>query len=197
MSRRPRIRRGTTLAATAAVILAIAVAVIVHRSGDGAPSANASAGSERTAQLWHDVAQCLRTHGHPTFHDPTIDSNGDPDFGAQNLAVKQAVATLGQTVCRRQFAALPAAEHHRPPTQAELHAMVLFARCMRAHGLSDWPDPHADGTFPLSMRIQNLGKAGMATQLKTCRPLLGKLRGFSISASSLPPGAQGKAADGK
>ena len=31
--------------------------------------------------------------------------------------------------------------------------MVLFSRCMREHGLSDWPDPRTDGTFPLNQRL--------------------------------------------
>jgi len=24
-----------------------------------------------------------------------------------------------------------------------------FSQCMRQHGLSDWPDPKADGSFPI------------------------------------------------
>jgi hypothetical protein len=195
MSPQRRTRRTALVAGAAAVILAGAVAFLVHRSdGDGTPAAEA-AGTERTAQLWHNVAECLRRHGHPTFRDPAIDSRGDPDFGSQGAQVKQAVATLGTTACRAELAALPAAIHQRPPTTAELHQMVLFSRCMRTHGLSDWPDPRADGTFPLNQRLMALGKQRYATQMRACGPLMGsRSKGIAISPSSVPPGGE-KATD--
>jgi hypothetical protein len=181
------------VAAAAAVILAAAVAFLVHHSGgDGAPAAQAApgTGTERAAQLWHNLAQCLRTHGHPEFEDPVIDSQGEPDFGAQGAQVKRAVQTLGVSACRAQLAAMPPSEHRRPPTAAELHQMVLFSRCMRAHGLSDWPDPRADGTFPLNQRLMALGKRGILTQVRACGPLRGDGKGIAISPSSSPPGSQ-------
>jgi hypothetical protein len=43
-----------------------------------------------------------------------------------------------------------------------------FAQCMRAHGLSDWPDPKADGSFDLPQRLR-AGKQVFKTQLAACR----------------------------
>lgn len=192
MSRQARTRRTALVAAAVAVIVAAAVALFIHRSGDGAPSAQASSqgapGSDQVAQLWHNLAQCLRTHGHPLFKDPVIDSHGDPDFGAQGVEVKRAVLTLGTSACRAQLAAMPASDHRRPPTAAELHHRVLFSRCMRAHGLPDWPDPRADGTFPLNQRLMD--KRGTRTQVQACQPLLGDAKGIEISPSSVPPGSK-------
>jgi hypothetical protein len=192
MSRQPRIRRTAVAGAAAAVILIAAVVVLVNRSGgEGSPAANAATGSGRAAQLWHDVAQCLRTHGHPGVKDPVINEQGDPDFGAQGADVKRAVMQLSATTCRAQIAALPAAEHRRPPTTAELHQMVLFSRCMREHGLPDWPDPRADGTFPLNQRLMRLDKRGTRTQMQACLPLMGsRSKGIAISPSSMPPGSK-------
>jgi hypothetical protein len=189
MSRPPRTRRTALAAAAAAVIVAAAVALLVHRSGDGAPPAQAAPpGDEGVAQLWHNLAQCLRTHGHPQFKDPVIDSRGNPDFGTQGAEVKRAVLTLGVSACRAQLAAMPASDHRRPATAAELHQRVLFSRCMRAHGLPDWPDPQADGTFALPERL--LRKRGTRTQVRACQPLLGDAKGIEISPSSLPPGSK-------
>ena len=191
MRRQPRIRRTAVAAVTVAVILIAVVAVLVHRSGGGDPSADASTGNAHAAQLWHDVAECLRRHGHPGVKDPAINAQGDPDFGAQGLEVKRAVGKLADTACRAQVAALPDAEHRRPPTTAELHQFVLFSRCVREHGTPDWPDPRADGTFPLNERIMALGRPGIEAKTRACLPLLGAhTKGFEISPSSFPPGSK-------
>jgi len=34
--------------------------------------------------------------------------------------------------------------------RADIPALVRFARCMRQHGLTDFPDPKADGIFRLA-----------------------------------------------
>jgi hypothetical protein len=78
-------------------------------------------------------ADCMRANGTPNFPDPG--SNGalpNPTLPAFQAA-KRACAKL-------QPVGLPL---HGPatPTAAELHAARAFARCMRAHGLSQFPDP--------------------------------------------------------
>jgi hypothetical protein len=167
-------------------VVAAAVSVLMHLSGSGSP-ADAAAGGTHTAALWHDVAECLRTHGHPEIQDPSIHANGDPDFGTQGATVKRAIAAAAAAACRAQIAALPSAEHSRPPTTAELHQLVLFARCVREHGLSDWPDPGADGMFPLGQRVLSLGKTGIARYTRTCAHLLGGDQRIPIRPSSFPP----------
>jgi hypothetical protein len=70
--------------------------------------------------------------------------------------------------------------------------MVLFSQCMRSHGLPDWPDPRADGTFPLNQRLMQTSKDSMRAQLTPCLHYLGAGKGLRISPSSTPPGS-GKA----
>ena len=43
----------------------------------------------------------------------------------------------------------PAARGAETRPAADIPALVRFARCMREHGLADFPDPKADGIFPL------------------------------------------------
>ena len=190
MTRQRRIRSTAVAAAAVAVILIAAVAVLVNRSGgNGAPAASAATGGERSALLWHNLTECLRRHGHPGFRDPVIQANGDPDFGAQSMLVKRTLPSVS-VACRAELAALPPAARDRT-TPAELRKMVLFSRCMREHGLSDWPDPHADGTFPLDNRLMALGKSGTATQMRACLPLMGgNSKGVTISPTAVPPGSK-------
>jgi hypothetical protein len=37
---------------------------------------------------------------------------------------------------------------------------IKFAQCMRAHGLPDWPDPLADGSYRLPSDLQTSSKSG-------------------------------------
>jgi hypothetical protein len=182
MSRPPRIRRTAVAAAAVALIPIAAAAVLVSRSGGvGSPAANASTGNEARALLWHNLARCLRKHGHPDFRDPRIDSRGEPDFGAQGATVKRAVLTAGAT-CRAELAALSREGRDKAPTAAELRKMVLFSRCMRERGLSDWPDPRTDGTFPLNRRL--LGLRGTRDRMRPCLPLMGaRAKGIKVTPS--------------
>jgi hypothetical protein len=75
---------------------------------------------------------------------------------------------VGEQTCEAQWHALPSQVVSPPPTQAQLHGLVLFAGCMRDHGLADWPDPNSDGAFPLNARLLALGKRGIIKQLRPC-----------------------------
>jgi hypothetical protein len=40
-----------------------------------------------------------------------------------------------------------------------MQALVRFARCMRAHGVPDWPDPNALGEFPMTTQMSSQFKS--------------------------------------
>lgn len=172
------------LPACAAVSLALVGALVgcgggaaaaggtVTASGTGAvPAAGAAAGSvqQQARTVWLDYARCVRAHGHPTFPDPQVDAQGQPDFGRSiqaKLAANQAQAACGAILDR-----LPASVRGGGPvTPGQLHEEMLFAACMREHGLPQWPDPKPDGSFPLSgTPYANIGKTGpVRTGLAAC-----------------------------
>ena len=97
----------------------------------GSASKPSSSGSADTQALRY--ANCMRANGMPNFPDPG--SNGalsNPALPAFRAAAK-ACAKLQ-----------PVGMHlHGPPapSAAELRAALAFARCMRAHGFSHFPDP--------------------------------------------------------
>ena len=184
-----RARRSIALAVAAAIAACAVLAMVAFmRSGSSAPAtapaAQAQSRDQNLKLVWHDFAECLRTHGYPQIADPTFLANGDLDFGNQGLALKTATRALGRTACRTQFAAVKGPAAEPPPTAAELHRMVLFSRCMRQHGIPDWPDPRADGTYPLNLRLAQAGKRAIISQLVACRGIDpgGRIRATSPAA---------------
>lgn len=190
---RPLLAGGAiVVAALTALIIALALSGGSPASGPGAvASTGATLKREPSAAtLWLNLAACLRSHGYPV-PDPNVLANGTADWGGAtgNIAFKRAMAAIGFSMCKHQLQALPAADVNPPPRSAKLRQLLLFARCMRTHGLSDWPDPHPDGTFPLDAHLLALGKTGTRTQMAACGRYL-EYGSVSVSPGSVPAGQQ-------
>jgi hypothetical protein len=139
-------------------------------AGAAASTSQTSSVRQQAQAVWLDYARCVRAHGAPTFPDPQVDSQGKANFGSS--ARIKSEATQAQGSCGSILSRLPAGAQGRAPvTAAELHQEVLFAQCMRAHGLAQWPDPKPDGTFPLSgTPYATGGKTGpVLAGLQACR----------------------------
>jgi hypothetical protein len=99
----------------------------------GSSAKPSRAGSADTQAVKY--ADCMRANGTPNFPDPG--SNGRlPN------PVSPAFRTAENACAKLQ----PAGMHlggPAVPTAAELRAALAFTRCMRAHGLSHFPDPLA------------------------------------------------------
>jgi hypothetical protein len=154
---RPPASRLRHAAVTAGVVIAAGLLVAAcgsSPSGPGVASAGPSAGHGKTASGGSSKAsplaysRCMRAHGIKDFPDPNssggIAIQGHPGDdldpnGARFRAADQACKLL-----------LPA-----PPTsgagQAKAAAAMLrYARCMRAHGIADFPDPKGNGELALN-----------------------------------------------
>ena len=125
---RPNCRRGPKIALSA-VGLALAVAAC------GSSSKQSANGASRSYAKALEYSDCMRAHGMPNFPDPgstgTLPSPALPAF----RAARKACAKLQ-----------PAGLHlggPPAPSAAELRAARAFARCIRAHGFSHFPDPLA------------------------------------------------------
>ncbi len=86
-------------------------------------------------------SQCMRSHGFPNFPDPSsegqvsvsgIDPNSSQFQSAQKECAKYISGASG-----------------KPPSAARQQQMLAellkFAECMRAHGITDYPDPQVSG----------------------------------------------------
>jgi hypothetical protein len=149
------VKRLTVLAATAVLLLATAC------SGDGAAprvasiAATSRSGTGRSTGSAAPIgalaySRCMRTHGVPQFPDP--DGSGVlPKVAAQQLGVSDSGFESAQQACAHLLRSTDT------QTQQTLSGMRDFARCMRSHGLRQWPDPTTDSTgtpaFDLHGRI--------------------------------------------
>lgn len=121
------------LTALPGIVLALALAGC---GSTGAPSGtvtNAGSPSGKSPDQALQFARCMRAHGVSNFPDP----NGNGIQITQAIAQSPAFKTA-QTACKQY---LP--NGGVPPTTApgERAAALAFAKCMRTHGVPDFPDP--------------------------------------------------------
>jgi hypothetical protein len=124
-------------------------------TGAANPGPSATGSYQDQVMAWgRRFAACARSHGNPTFADPVYPANAQPSGLTWGFALFANVdkRTLGQAAqacadVTRQMP--PAPDALRPPSATTLAHMRQYAQCMRQHGLSDFPDPKTDGTFPI------------------------------------------------
>lgn len=130
----------------AAVVLLLAGCSGTHNSAT--PAASAPLGKDDQKSAYLQFAQCMRQNGQPNFPDPIQDANGDWGFPA--LAGKP----VAPAACDAAYRQMRAVNQNiaEQASHVDITKLRDFSKCMRDHGLSDWPDPTADGLFPLPGR---------------------------------------------
>jgi hypothetical protein len=152
----------------------------LRASGSSTSSSHGGYSTSRVTQL-HAAAQCIRTHGVPSYQDPVLtadgqvytdsrsilnyESAGGPAAGGKGEAglnaIRQACGTLIATAGFQPDDEAPA-----PPNLVQ--AGVKAAQCLRANGLPHYRDPASSTAFTPG-------------------------HGFGLSSDELPNnGAQGK-----
>ena len=173
-------KRRAQTAAAATAVLALAIAGCgsgssgTSSSSSTAGGASGSPAQSQTSARLERFAQCMRSHGEPSFPDPTAQgqfilpatlSTGSPQFQAADQACK-AYAPAG-------------ALSGQPPTPQQLSEALKFVHCMRAHDVN-LPDPTPQGSF--ANKLQAAGIDPNTPQFKaalgSCRTLLPAGNGF-------------------
>jgi hypothetical protein len=110
-------------------------------------------------------AKCMRTHGVPNFPDPGSNGNGGlqiqqsqragsgASMKVNGVSVNAPAFQSAMQSCRSK---LPNGGHPPPLSAARKQAMLKFSQCMRAHGLTNFPDP----TFQSGGRVGLLFHGG-------------------------------------
>jgi hypothetical protein len=157
-------------------------------SGDSPGGASAAKTPDAVSSL-RAVARCMRTHGYPSYPDPTQDENGNWGFPeSANVANDPPACLPLARKAKQQLANSRVDPKGKPASGADMAKLREFARCMREHGLADWPDPDADGAFPLPTRLQKpQGDSLVGPREQACRQYLPS-RGFVVST----PGSGGQ-----
>jgi hypothetical protein len=207
---RPR-RARPPAARTAAAIIATAALALLAAACSGSPSSPGSGGSSTaggSANSSSAVAysQCIRSHGVPNFPDSL--SNGQvPKGSAQQWGVSSSQLQAAQTACQDLYPnnggsggvltkdSLGQCEETgdcpQALVQAAMTALRTYAKCMRSHGVPNWPDPTLDsegrpgfnlvpitGTDWNSQRISNI--------MQECYPVMPNGVPVPLSAPGSP-----------
>lgn len=130
-------------------LLVAATACTKADDGEGVASVEGSARPSPTPSLslleqMQKHAQCMRAHGVP-MSDPQVQSDGTPRRGRiDKAAVSEEVLGVAKQACKQYEPVIPA-----DVMAPKLEAMRGYSRCMRAHGVEDYPDPDPDGRVQL------------------------------------------------
>ncbi|HVX44041.1 MAG TPA: hypothetical protein VHC49_09140 [Mycobacteriales bacterium] len=138
-----------SLRATALIASALFLAACSHDgstsprvAGAGGTTSPSSAAPTKASALAY--SQCMRSHGIKDFPDP--DSNGELKVNAgpgSDLNGDDPKYQAADTACKPL---LP--NQGKPPANLKA-ANLKYARCMRKHGIADFPDPKPDGTLQI------------------------------------------------
>jgi hypothetical protein len=100
------------------------------------------------------LSKCMRAHGVPNFPDPTQGPGGDEGLSISETPGSSALTVDGVTFSGPAFQAaekgcrrfLPGEGGPRPGiSESQKRAAIAHARCMRAHGVPNFPDPEFPG----------------------------------------------------
>jgi hypothetical protein len=141
----------TTLPAlrvAALILLAGVLAGCSQGGGGGAPSVR-----DQAEPVYRELAQCIRDHGYPGFPDPVVNDDGTVELSEEvSRLLEEHEATL-RPACEDIIERLPASvreDREEQVTPAQVEERKRFAKCVRDHGVPDFPDPDAAGNIVLS-----------------------------------------------
>jgi hypothetical protein len=173
---RPTAQKAAAIVGTASLALLAAACGASPSStrSVGSPSAGASPDSHALA-----FARCVRSHGVPNWPDPESTGTFDKTkLTPQQLGASSSQIRSAGDACQRL---LPNThESSQAGDQQTMSALVKFARCVRSHGVSNWPDPLSESDpgepdtpgFPRDMQGVSQSAPQVKTATDTCQHFL-------------------------
>jgi hypothetical protein len=123
-------------------------------AGCGGSNGPGTAGSSSATAMTQALAytRCMRSHGVSDFPDPTTPPGGGVAFSinagpGSDLNASNPTFTAANQACRTL---LPGGQQPATGSSPRIAAEVKWARCMRTHGVSSFPDPNSQGAFDSS-----------------------------------------------
>jgi len=173
------------------IVAATAVAVLAAACGGGSSpptsSANRPTAATNVGKQFVAFAVCMRSHGVPDYPDPQVSSSGN--------RVQVTISPGGADPNSPAFKSADHACHNLLPNGgapagagangAQQQAQdVLFADCMRTHGVPNFPDPDHDGAITLPSGVDQ-----QAPQFQHAMQACSKVEPSSLSILNQPPGS--------
>jgi hypothetical protein len=149
------------------VLLLAGLAGCSPSDGSGVATTTTS-GQQAAAAVLGQFVRCARANGMPNLPDLRLDSNGQVVLPEGTPAPPKSV----ERACKSIWERLPATangQQGRPP--ANMRALLGYARCMREHSIADFPDPQADGRFPLPQSLRAGKTPQFVRAMQACRQL--------------------------
>ena len=172
----------------AAVAILAGAAPLAAACGGSHPAGSGASSPPNPAHALAAYAQCMRHHGLPGLYLTHAPSDPNP---STTVIIGDGMAIEGANPTSPQFEAAANACRHLlpqgpPPSAAELHKQFLralrSARCMRAHGYPNWPDPRVvDGNVANPYPAAGSGIDTNSPQFQAAAKRCGEPSGF-------PPG---------
>lgn len=141
---------GPVIAATVAVAVLISACSGAGRSSGGAPADSSSRSPSAVA-----YSACMRSHGVTRYPDPTAKGNlpkggseafgvSAPTFRSAQHSCQSLLPATGDSIIQQYQQCVSAGVCPQALVQEALASQRVFARCMRAHGVPNFPDPKID-----------------------------------------------------
>jgi hypothetical protein len=123
--------------------------------GSGKSPTSGASPSQNPVQAAFRFSACMRNHGVTNFPDPQV-INHDGEHGISIQAVGPKGSPRFEAARRACQGILPAPNGNGPQQTAQQERIRLadalsFARCMRSHGVTGFPDPTAQGELSVEM----------------------------------------------
>jgi hypothetical protein len=137
------------LGAAALIALTLPLAACGSSNSSSSTGGSGTAADPTAAAPNHakslQFAACMRSHGVPNFPDPGSNGSGGMEITrTPNSTMVNGVAVNGpafQSAMQACRSYLPNGGVPKPPSEAQRNKMFAFARCMRSHGVTNFPDP--------------------------------------------------------
>jgi hypothetical protein len=114
--------------------------VAANGPSSGPPTASSSASGGSAVQKALEYATCMRSHGVTNFPDPNSQGTFQITSG-QGINIKSSQYQSAARACQSL-----APTQGGTPAQNKA-AALKFSSCMRSHGVTNFPDPNAQGGF--------------------------------------------------
>jgi hypothetical protein len=143
-------------------LAALAMVALIAAGCGGTQSTSNSTAGHRSAVTPREKAvkfsECMRANGVGDFPDP----NASGEFPSYGVSVSVAVWKKAGAACK---GLQPPGTLSAKLTSAQLSAAIKFARCIREHGVPDFPDPVNGQPLIDTTRIPSSNKPGGMTLL--------------------------------
>jgi hypothetical protein len=167
------------------LLVAVAVAIGLAACGSSSSSSTTTTGGGQRTQVQtraaFSFARCMRSHGVPGFPDPTTRSFKfalTPSSGNMRSPTFRSAVTACQHLLPDGGPSIESPAR----TQARIAAALAFARCLRAHGFPNFPDPTSTGELNPQMVTQAGINLHQPAVLRAADACVGLTHGFLTKA---------------